>query len=551
MFDPALRQLIWFQTSAAFRQGWRRVKTPGGAFLTLLLLVCFGFAVVPSFVMMFLRPSVFESSSTDIISSLMPLIFFVVASQMTASDSGKKLMELRPPELQFVLAGPFTQSQILTYRLTTMAISWTILSAFFSVVSLPYVANALSAYFGILLGGAFVFTLAFLRALLIPRLSPRANRWVLIGLRSALLAVVVESALLISQHPEWISLDGISILIRSSYLTTFLTFPFKPFSYLLVGGMTSAMIGNALIGTIMVAISVAGCYRLNDGFSELAVEGVARRQERLSRVSDGNVYARKPKIAERKRGLPTLGWWYGVGPVAWSQLTIVWRRTGTLLSWLIVLGLLIAVGTNIGMQSGMLRIEPKARKVSFLIAMLAASYSSFILSMITQSGFSIKQSLLTWYQTLPIRSLPLAFGMTTGSLAVMLSIRLSAAAIGWAMTNQSLADCLAILVGFVAMDIAMASVLNLIAGATPLRILATGTPDILQGARAMVFMLVAAIAMIPVGLAGGLGALVGGLWLGFAIVPCVAFAAAAVFATMPLLWWVTGNRFQNRELPTD
>ncbi|TWT99030.1 putative ABC exporter domain-containing protein [Neorhodopirellula pilleata] len=549
MFDPALRQLIWFQSRAAFRQGWRRVKTPGGALLTLVLLVCVGFAVIPSIAMAFLNPSIFESSTPSVFPSFMPLMMFVIASQMVASETGKKLMELRPPELQFVLAGPFTHSQILSYRLTTMAISWSILSAFFSLVSLPYVENGLSAYLGILLGGAFVFSLSFLRALLIPRWSPQANRWVLVGLRSALVALILEAAFLISRHPDWLSHDGVLLLIDSSYLATWFAFPFTPFSYLLFGAINGAMIANALIGTLMVVGSVACCYRLNDGFSELAVEGVARRQERLSRISDGNVYARKPKHIERKRGLPMLGWWGGIGPVAWSQMTITWRRTGTLLTWLIAAALVTAVALAIGMRTGSLRLESNSRLIFFLVAMIAASYLGFIVSMITQSGFSIKQSLLTWYQTLPIRSVPLAIGMAMGSVGLMFAIRMSAAAIGWAVTNQSFADTVAILVGFIVIDIAIASVLNSVAAATPLRITTAGTPDIFQGARAMVFMLAATIVMIPIGLAAGLGALIGGLWWGFAIVPCVLSAAMVVLATMPVLWWITGNRFQNRELP--
>ncbi len=95
------------------------------------------------------------------------------------------------------------------------------------------------------------------------------------------------------------------------------------------------------------------------------------------------------------------------------------------------------------------------------------------------------------------------------------------------------------------------SVLNLVPAATRLRMTRDGVPDIFQGARAMAFMFVVMLVMIPVILVGGLGVVVGGALFGFTVFVCVSSAALVVLSLMPLIWWVTGSRFQHRELVTD
>lgn len=550
MLDPALRQLIWFQTRGSIRQIWRRVKTPSGAIMGLVVLMCLGFTVLPSLMMLILHKGAFMSSSQPFWTPLVPLILFVVANQMLASQSGQKMMELRAPELPFVLAGPFSPAQVLTYRLATLIFNWGLMSLFFAAVLSAQFGRFLGPYLGIFLGGGFIFSLSYLKALLTPRLGPSTLRGIRTGLRLTLLVIVFELSWLISRNPEFLSLKSIAVLVDSSYLATILSAPFLPFAYLLTGDLSWQTVANGLIGGAMVVVALACCYLFNDGFAELAVEGVARRQERMSRIRGGNLYALKPKSAEVRSRLPLFGWWGGVGPVAWSQLTMMLRRTGRLLPGILLLGLIAAVGIKVAMSTGLVSLAPEYRLHSFLIAMGTGSYLSFLVLMTSQLGFSMNSSLLTWYQALPTRPLPLAIGMATGNLMLLWSFRSAFALVGLTLSNQPWSDSLAILLGFLVLDTMLTTVLNLVPAATRLRLKNEGVPDIFQGVRAMAFMFVVMLVMTPIILVGILAAVIGGALFGFTIVACVSSAALVLLTLMPPIWWLTGFRFQQRELAT-
>lgn len=519
--------------------------------MSLVLLTIIGVAIVPSLALAIMNPDIIASPMKSFAAPLMPLVLFVVANQLVASDAGQKLMELRPPELQFVLAGPFRPSQILTYRLTILGFNWTLMSLFFIVVLLSHFESVAGGYLGILLGGSFIFSLSFLRALVTPRLTPSTIHSFRIGLRLLLLAILAEVAFLASRSPQSFTPEGISSLLGSSYLASVLGYPFRPFAYLLQCKIGWALVANALIGGLMVVASIACCYRFNDGFSELAVEGVARSKERKARIRGGNLYAIKPKGTSTITRVPEFGWWAGAGPVAWTQVAMILRRTGYLIPGILTLGLFGSIGIFVAIGSGVFTMSPQMQSSSFLIAMGIGTYVSFLILMTTQLGFSMNQSLLTWYQMLPIGPLPIGIGMIAGNLVILFSIRLGFSLVGWSLSDQSWTDNLIYALGFTAIDVSMASVLNLISAATALRIQSSGTPDIFQGARAMVFMLAAAAAMTPIVLIGVLGAAIGGGILGFAVAPCVLTASLTVFAMMPLIWWLTGHRFLSRELTTD
>jgi Putative ABC exporter len=179
----------------------------------------------------------------------------------------------------------------------------------------------------------------------------------------------------------------------------------------------------------------------------------------------------------------------------------------------------------------------------------AASYLGFLIMLTAQAGFSAPQRNLTNFQLLPIKPMELAIGMLAGSMLMWTSVRIALFLPALVVTSFHPLESLACLFAGFAFDVALVSAVNLVTGTTGLRGMAQGPPDILQGVRAIVFMLVVMCSIVPTLLIAGLVTFIVGVVIGFSIAGCALTAAIAALLVQPFIWWFTGTVFLRRELP--
>lgn len=551
MFDHALQGLIGTLTKAGLRQVWRVVKKPSGAAMAFLMFGMIGIGVLPQIAIAFSGHESMKSGLATNLVGALPLLMYLMTTMLIVTDAGKSLMELRAPELQFVLAGPFTNSQILSYRLTTLLIGWVFLSLFFGVFMMVHFATLVGGVLFVGLGGSFMMVLTFTKTMLTPRLQSRQLGMIRLAALLGVLAIVAEGSVHIRQAGDSETLAVLGEAVKASWSVGILGAPFKPFSNLAVLPLGASWLFQFLIAIALLVTATFVCYRCNSGFAELAVEGVARRQKKLARIKGGNVYAVGSRKTESKPLLPAFPWLSGFGPVAWYQVTSAIRRSGRLTPGVVCIGVVAAIGAVAVRHFFPAMMTPGQKTYVVVVAMAAATYLGFLVSMTGAHGFTASKRLLIWFQTMPFSALPLAAGMTMGTMFILFCLRIAVFAPAFVLSGQTVVQRISMLAAWLAFDLAFSSVMNLVAASSGLRPIPQGTPDIFQGVRGMTFMLVLAVAMLPMMMIAAMVVGIAVAIFGLDWTPCSLAAAIGLLCPIPFVWWLSGYRFLNRELASD
>ncbi len=553
MLDPGLLHLIKLLTKAAFRSIGNKIKTPAGALFALVMAGVIVGGLAPSLIMGLTDADFGSSPLFKFLASNAAFVLFCVTAIAVATDAGRSLLELRPPELQFVLAGPFSNSQILTYRMLNLLFNWCLMTLIFACVTMPYAGSFLGGLAAIFTGGMFVFLIAFIRTLLTPQLSSRAAGLIRVAGFGSIAVALIEFAARYSAAQQAlpdavVTISVLSELGSQTWSMQFLSFPFRSFGALLSAPMSVQLLGHLVVALLLCGAATAACYRWNSGFSELAVEGVARRNRKLQQMRGGRLPTGSTGNAEAAWSLPVFGWLGGAGPIAWNQLSVAVRRFKKLMIGLIVLAAAGTVAVILIGKSSPNWLSERQQLAAVPIALGAASYLGFLLTISTRLGFAAEPRSLVWYQVLPARPLMLGIGMLPGLMFSLVVPRLALFLPAVACTSMSWGQTFALLFAGLAVDVTFASLMNLIAGCTTMRPMPDGPPDLFQGARVFLFMAALGIAMLPIALwvtliTGAVLLIAGPSWtLGGITV------ALAMLAPLPLVWWYTGRTFVQREL---
>ncbi|WDQ16043.1 putative ABC exporter domain-containing protein [Rhodopirellula sp. P2] len=546
IIDPALTRLTGVLLKSALRQLARHLKTPSGIFVALMVVGTVGMGLMPMIVAS-------QTGSLDgiqmysTVTSTIPLMMLVIVAMAVYFDIGQQITELRPPELQFVLAGPFSDHQILSYRLMTLAMTWVVSSCLMAVFALPGAGSYPSAVLAIYTGGMTVTALTTLHAISKPVLNSTVRTLV----ASALLGAV--ALLLITSLPLGMSDAGFSwqawlLGCQSSMLGTVMTLPFLAFGKLLSAPLGMAMLGWTCVCLATLVVGFGACYWVNVGFAELAVEGVSRKQVRIQRFRSGQ-FGRLNKTEHRSTWrLFEFPWWGGIGPVAWHQVTFAVRRNGKLLFGLVCVGLVTGVVLMVLPFFRPETIHAHFREWSMPIAMVASTYLGFLLTLSQPIGMAMTPKTLTWFRMLPCRPIAIVIGMLAGQLVILFAIRLAFAVVAAFVTTRGWGENLAVLLAGLGLDVAYGSAINLVTAATVLRAMPSGTPDVLQGGRAMLYMFVLAVGMVPSFLAAGVAGGTAAVMTDMDRQVIAIAVGAGLLAVQPVIWWVTAVFFRDREL---
>ena len=547
MIHSALLKLTWMLTCAGIRQAFTLLKSPLGLAFAIGFLLAIGGGLLPS-IMATLRPEQMAPTGfAEHGESVLPLLIFFAMALIILTEGGKSMLELRPPELQFVLAGPFTSAQILTYRLITVGVGLLPLCLFGALMMRPHLRSIIGGMVGFSLTAAVVVLLGFQYTLIQPRLSSRAIQAIRLILLCAVGAVCAEGLYHLSSADGSYSFEAMGRSLGESKTGRVVGAPFMSFAKAMLSDVDQSLLFNGLVSFVIVVLIGASCYLTGSGFAELAVEGVARRQKKLDRVRSGNAFGSIRTGKQQKRVLPPLPYFSGIGPIVWLEITSVIRRTGRLLPGMIGLGLLAALIAGFLVRSDPELFSDSFRTYAILAASGAATYAGCLFAVTASLGLAAPSRTLTWYKTLPLAPIQIAFGATAGLVTLLSGLHFAFLLPAIAITTLSVVDCVAISLASLAFSLSFASAINLVSSVTGLRPMPQGTPDIFQGARAMLYMLLVGITLIPSVLFGvGMGAMaaliLGPSWMSMALGSAVGF-----LLLQPMIWWFTGRYFQISE----
>jgi hypothetical protein len=171
------------------------------------------------------------------------------------------------------------------------------------------------------------------------------------------------------------------------------------------------------------------------------------------------------------------------------------------------------------------------------------AYLTFLFSFQLPWAFRGDLDHIDFLKTLPVRPLALAGGELAGGIAVLAAMQFLAVGLFWIMgINRSL--LLPIVAFALPVDALLLAINNLLFLIYPVRFVPSGTADFQFMGRAMLFMLLEMLALLPsLGLAaaiGGIAYFVSGLsWIAFGIATWIVIALE-----LPLFLWGLGWAFE-------
>lgn len=553
MISPALTRLIAWLFYGALRRLTHQMRKPLGFLVGILAIGSIVFGIFATAVSLWFGSTAYSSLGS--FSAAFPFAMYLVVTIFASLNAGRQVVEMRPAELQFVVAGPFSDKQILNYRLMVMTLSFLPMAMVFSVFAGTVCSGYLS---GLAMSLGFVLTMMLsvtFWALVKPHL-PASIRTVVV------IALWIPIFWLAAATTVWfVNLDGPLSSIWSLVVVPFLeSWPIRILTspFIAVANLGTQPLGLATVinGAIVLLIQLAliqGCYWACDGFAERAVSGIQRRQDAFLKARSGNWSTKENKGSLLGRRIGLFPWVGGAGPVAWMEFVTVLRSLGRIMAVSIVISVSAVIFIAFGRAFGFLDLNAymEARKWTLPIfvcgSMGVFSYLAMLMIGISPHGFSVAPRTLTNLRLLPIAGLPLATGAMFGYGAGLALFRLLILIPALVADFDQWPLGLAIYCYGVALDLNIVSALNLVSVSTDVRMVGGSSPDVLQGGRAMLFMLLIILAAVPGIVVSILAASIGFFMLGNQPLWLFMVASLAILLFLIPILWFTGWQFGRRE----
>jgi len=280
--------------------------------------------------------------------------------QLVYSSGEKAVVAFTPPETSFLIAGPFSRRQLLSYKLMVNFLSLLVGAVFvlfwfalFRVSMSLLVARYLGLVLALVFVQLFSMSLGFIAATIGATIYNRARKLLLVGV-IALLALGLYRA-----GGEYLTSDFGTMVERledTPVLRTLLE-PLRCFSRALAADRLWP--DFALWGGVSLVIDL-GLLVLVFALDAWQIETAAAAGERLyaqsQRIRRGGAAAAVAGGAGKRRfSMPSLPWLFGAGPIAWRQLTAVPRsRSAVVIIFLLIPLLIIPLthGTQVTTEAG-------------------------------------------------------------------------------------------------------------------------------------------------------------------------------------------------------
>jgi hypothetical protein len=534
----ALLKLIVLSAKGVLRRTFRGAKTVRGALLLAFTLALIALFVAPSIATaLLMRNKAGLPPFGDWLEPYLPFLVLGACLLVVFTSAAERAFYFTPAEVDLLFPAPFHRRDLLFYKLAKTITGSLILSLFISVTSLIYFRSFVAAFVGIWLALLFIQLIGLTAALLGQIVAEQAytvtRKLGLLAIALLALAGLAELYSRASVH----NASELALMFRQTWAGTVLLAPFLAFSFTMMAGRAfpdMAVWGalSALFDLGLLALVI----RLDADYIESAAAVSQKVYEQVQRARQGGGLAVPSYRKGSRIRLPRLPWIGGAGPVAWRQILLAMRTSRQL----ILISMILFAGFA-GWTAATSHGQPGPGVMSgAAVGMMA--YLTFIFSFQLPWAFRGDIDHIDFLKTLPLRPSALAGGELAGGIAVLAVMQFLALIFFWA-AGMSRSLLLAVVAFALPLDALLLAINNAIFLIYPVRFVPSGTADFQFMGRAMLFMLLEFLALLPcLGLAAGVGAIAhfasGNSWTAFGIAAWI-----VVVLELPLFFWVLGWAF--------
>lgn len=525
----ALCTLLKLRGRGAVRRLAGKVKTRGGAIVTVLMIAFIALCLVPSLIMGITT----NSADPDLVRKIAPIVLLALCVGNVVTSVGNHAIAFSLSEVDFLFAGPFTRRDLLTYKLVNGAAQAGAMALWFSVFLYPHVDSWLSGFVGLWLSLEFIqltsMAVVLIRQIVSKHAYTRARRAVLLAV-GVLIAWGLVRAL---SGPSASDVPVMFERFRTSWPGLCLFGPFEAFART----MTAQTLVPGLLGWGTLALLINGALaavviKLDANYLEAALTVSQKMHERRQRAKRfGGGIAVTSSTACRR--LPRFPWAGGAGPIAWRRLTHALRTSRAGLLLLLTIALVVGGLAFTGRMN-------EQEHAWVLIGGLA--YAMFIGSRIFPFDFRGELDHMDSLKTLPLGPLAITAGELAAPVLIATAFQTTACGLAAAFAQEGRFILLAAMAYSLPFNVLFFGIDNLIFLLFPVRIAVGGSADFQQAGRHMLTMLVQILvlaACLATAAAAGAGAyfigdhsriaFVAASWitlagLSAAGIPCVAWA---------------------------
>ena len=338
MIDPALVTLLRLHFRAVMRRLGKGFRSARGI---LYLVIGLGVGVI------YLGPRVFfglraADPDTQPLLEVFPIVLLSICMLTLLTNGGGKAFYFTPAEVDFLFPGPFLRKQVLLYKITKSMGAALLGSLFFSCFLLSRVHHWFAGYLAVVLSMIFLqmfsMTLVLAGQTVAARVITGRGKWLLAGL---IVAVTVVAWHFTPHISGPVTKEVVLDWIRNTRAAQVVLAPFSVFARVAAS--------RRLLGDLPIHAAIAA---MIDAVLLVVVLWLDSDYMEASAASSEKVHARRMR-ARRGQGfvsatvatgihVPSVGFLFGVGPLAWRQITGAARTARTTLILFFVATLLAA-----------------------------------------------------------------------------------------------------------------------------------------------------------------------------------------------------------------
>lgn len=507
----ALWLLLWLDMRSGVRgifrgkRSWRKIG------LVLLLLVFVGLIAASQIASVSLSGDGGQSLQSLRFGAAMPFwaLLYLLATWLTAAaDRG---LVMRPAEIHFLVAGPFSTREVLTLNLVRLAYRALISALFLAVVGWVYMPNFWAGLVGIWLVLCVSLLVGMIASLAARNALPqmvRGLRWVLsVVAIAAVVTMIVQAMQILNSEAGEFAFSRLAAAAGETPLGRVVLLPVQwMFAPLQESVFWPTVPVQVLMRLPVIAALVLLVFLLGGAFGEAATErtdrALARRQASLrSGTSASGNWLRRFTI-------PDLGRWGGIGSVAWMEMTQSLRLlprfilyTGAIVTVILVLPLVVS-GERLEGLAGL----------GWLAGL--TGYADFLMLLQLPVGFLGPQSQRVTLKLLPLPTWRIVLGALAGPmLPLVLTHLLTGALFGYLLDDQRL-NVLWVSLAMLPVAFVLTASINLLGLWNIIKPRALQQRDALAAGRAMLSVWMFAFMLAPTIVLAGLGASISAAILG-------------------------------------
>ena len=506
----ALWLLLWLDLRSGVRSIFRGKRTWRQFGLVLLVFLFVGLIAASQIASVSLSEDDAAALQSVRFGAAMPFwaLIYLLATWLTAAaDRG---LVMRPAEVHFLVAGPFTTREILTLNLVRMGYRSFVSALFLSIVGWVYMPNFLAGIVGIWLVLCVSLLVGMIASLAARNALPRvvrAARLVVSVIAIGMLALMVSQAVQsLSDQGSDLSFSKVAAAAAETSVGRVALPPVQwMFAPLQSHQFWPEVPLQLLLRFPVLATLVVTVFAIGGAFGEAATErtdrALARRQASLrTGTSGGGNWLRNVSLPEFLR----LG---GVGSIAWMEMTQALRLlprfflyTAAIVTVILVLPLVIS-GENLEGTAG--------------LAWLAGltCYADFLMLLQLPIGFLGPISQRVILKMLPLPTWRIILGALAGPLLPLGLMHLATGVLFAYLLHGQRLDVVQVSLAMVPMAFVLTATINLLGLWNIIKPRALQQRDALAAGRAMLSVWLFAFMLVPTIILGSLGALLGGVIL--------------------------------------